>query len=129
MNDDKLLRRGLIGSAFAAVCCFTPFLVVVVAGVGLSAIVGWLDYALFPLLFASLGVVAQALWIRAGRPGRSPKNLAIVAAIVLSAVLFWLEFRYALRLAIGAAIAVAVYDQWLRKSATSVPAAVNSDTK
>ncbi|MBL4750362.1 MAG: mercury resistance system transport protein MerF, partial [Amylibacter sp.] len=58
MNDKKLLRRGLIGSVIAALCCFTPLLVLVFAGVGLSAFIGWLDYALFPLLFASLAIVA-----------------------------------------------------------------------
>lgn len=71
-----LLRRGLIGSVFAAICCFTPFLVLIVAGVGLSAIVGWLDYALFPMLFTSLSVVAYALWLEAGKLGRNPKSLS-----------------------------------------------------
>ena len=33
-----LLRRGLIGSVFAAICCFTPFLVLIVAGVGLLSL-------------------------------------------------------------------------------------------
>lgn len=120
MNDKTLLRRGLIGSVIAAICCFTPFLVVIVAGVGLSAIVGWLDYALFPLLFASLGVVAHAQWLRADRPGGCPKNLIITVVIVLSALLFWLEFRYALRLSMAAALAVALYAVWLRRGAASV---------
>ena len=40
MNDKALLRRGLTGSVIAAICCFTPLLVVVFAGVGLSALVG-----------------------------------------------------------------------------------------
>ncbi len=119
MTDNKMLKRGLIGSLIAAICCFTPFLVLIVAGVGLSAIVGWLDYALFPLLFASMGVVAQSLWIRAGRPGRSPRTLLITIAIALSALLFWLEFRYALRLSVAAAIAVAIYGYWLDRSANS----------
>ena len=66
-----MLKWGLGGALFAALCCFTPLLVVVVAGVGLSAITGWLDYALFPLLFFCLAVVAQALWLRAGRVGSS----------------------------------------------------------
>lgn len=39
----------------------------------------------------------------------------IVAAVVaLSALLFWLEFRYALRIAIAAAVAVAAYAYYLR---------------
>ncbi len=116
MNDDKLLRRGLIGSVIAAICCFTPLLVVLVAGVGLSALVGWLDYALFPMLFASLGVVAHALWIRAGRPGASPRNAIVIAVVALSLLLFWLQFRYALRISVGAALAVALYGFWLSRS-------------
>ena len=56
MNDKKLLRTGLAGSIIAAICCFTPALVVLVGFVGLSAIIGWLDYGLFPLLFASMGL-------------------------------------------------------------------------
>ena len=39
MNDSKLLRTGSIGTAIAAICCFTPVLVVVVGFAGLSAIV------------------------------------------------------------------------------------------
>ena len=114
-----LLRRGLIGSVFAAICCFTPFLVLIVAGVGLSAIVGWLDYALFPMLFTSLSVVAYALWLEAGKLGRNPKIPLIVLAVVLSALLFWLEFRFALRISVAAALAVAGYALWLRKSGSS----------
>ncbi len=116
MNDDKMLKRGLVASVIAAICCFTPFLVFIVAGVGLSAYIGWLDYALFPLLFAALGVVVQALWLRAGRPGRNPRSIAIAATIVLSALLFWLQFRFALRLSIAAMLAVGLYELWLRRA-------------
>jgi len=117
MNQNKQLRRGTIGAIVAAICCFTPLLVIIVAGVGLSAITGWLDYALFPLLFASLGIMAHALWMQAGRPGRCPRNLIIAGVVVLSALLFWLEFRFALRLSIGAALALVLYAVWLRRAA------------
>ena len=127
MNDKTLLRRGLIGSVIAAICCFTPFLVVIVAGVGLSAVVGWLDYALFPLLFASLGVVAHALWLQAGRHGRCPKNLIIAVVIALSVLLIWLEFRYALRISVAAALGVAAYALWLRRATASSPAIEETD--
>lgn len=127
MSEDKLLRRGLTGSVIAAICCFTPLLVVLVAGAGLSAIVGWLDYALFPLLFASLGVVAHALWLQAGRPGRCPKNLIVVAVVVLSGLLFWLEFRYALRISVAAALTVAGYAIWLRRAGTAGPVPTETD--
>jgi mercuric ion transport protein len=118
MNDDKMLKRGLIGSIFAAICCFTPFLVFIVAGVGLSAYIGWLDYALFPLLFASLGVVAHALWLRAEKPGPCPKNVIIAAVIAVTALLFWLEFRYALRISIAAMLAVAIYAFVMHRAAS-----------
>ena len=127
MSEDKLLRRGLIGSVIAAICCFTPLLVVVVAGAGLSALVGWLDYALFPMLFASLGVVAHAMWLRAGQPGRCPKNLIVAAVVALSALLFWLEFRFALRISVAAALAVAGYALWLRRAGASKAVPVKID--
>lgn len=116
MSQNSLLRRGLIGSVIAAICCFTPLLVVVFVGAGLSALVGWLDYALFPLLFASLGVVAHALWLQVGKPGPCPRNLIVVIVVALSLLLFWLEFRFALRLSVAAALAVAAYGFWLRRA-------------
>ncbi len=68
MNDRKLLRTGIAGSAIAAICCFTPALVVLVAAVGLSAIVGYLDYVLFPALAFFLGLTGYALYRRSNRP-------------------------------------------------------------
>ena len=108
-NPDRLLKWGLGGAVFAALCCFTPLLVVVVAGVGLSALTGWLDYALFPLLFFCLAVVAQALWLRAGRVGPNPKLWATAIAAALSILIIWIEFRFALRITVGAFVAVGVY--------------------
>lgn len=46
----RLHRTGIVGAVVAAVCCFTPLLVILVSGVGLSALVGYLDYVLFPAL-------------------------------------------------------------------------------
>jgi len=113
-KDKKLLRVGSIGTAFAAICCFTPALVVLVSFGGLSAIVGWLDYGLFPILFASMGLVAYALYLRSGRKGPSPTVVIVAAVVALSALLFWFEFRYALRISIAATLAVAAYAYYLR---------------
>ena len=57
-----LLKTGIIGSVIAALCCFTPVLVILFAALGLSAVVAYLDYVLFPLLgfFLLLVVVAIA---------------------------------------------------------------------
>ncbi len=114
MNDRKLLRTGSLGAAIAAICCFTPALVVLLGFAGLSVIVGWLDYGLFPVLFASMGLVAYALYLRSSREGPSPTVAIVVAVGALSALLFWLEFKYALRVSIAAAIAVAAYAYYLR---------------
>lgn len=126
-DDRRLLRGGLIGSVIAALCCFTPILVVLIAGVGLSALVGWLDYALFPMLFGSLGVVAYALWLQAGRLGLNPKPVIIALVVVLSALLFWLEFRFALRISVAAALGVTGYAFWLRRVGKSAPAPVDRE--
>ncbi len=64
---DKLLGTGITGSVIAAICCFTPALVVLVTAVGLSAIVGYLDYVLFPALAFFLGLTGYALYRRSKR--------------------------------------------------------------
>jgi chromate transport protein ChrA len=114
MKDRNFLRSGSIGAAIAAICCFTPALVVLLGFAGLSAVVGWLDYGLFPILFASMGLVAYALYLRSGRKGPAPTVVIVVAVAAFSALLFWLEFRYALRISIAAAVAVAGYAYYLR---------------
>ena len=97
------------------ICCFTPVLVVLAAAVGLSALVGWLDYALFPALFSFLGVTAYALYLRAGRAGPPPKAAIVAAVIGLSALIIWLDFRLALPLSLAAAAALAGYGLYLRR--------------
>jgi len=58
---DKLLKTGVVGTIIAAPCCFTPLLVVLLGAVGLSAMLGWLDYVLLPSLAIFVGVTAYAL--------------------------------------------------------------------
>ncbi len=115
-KEKKLLRTGLVGSAVAAVCCFTPILVVALAGAGLSAIVGWLDYGLFPALFAFLGITAYALYLRAGRVGPSPKGAILAGVVLLSLLIIWLDFRFALRISLVGAAAVAGYALYLHRA-------------
>ena len=116
-KDKKLLGTGSVGAAIAAICCFTPALVLLVGFAGLSAFIGWLDYGLFPMLFASMGLVAYALYLRSGRKGWSPTVVIVATTVALSALLFWFEFRYALRISIAAALAVAAYAYYLRAAA------------
>jgi mercuric ion transport protein len=62
MTNKSLLRLGIVGSVVVALCCFTPVLVLLVGVIGLSVVVGWLDYILFPTLFFFLGLTGYALW-------------------------------------------------------------------
>lgn len=64
METGRLLKTGIIGSTVAALCCFTPLLVVLLGAVGLSAVVGWLDYVLLPALAGFLAITGYALWKR-----------------------------------------------------------------
>ena len=62
MESKNLLRFGVIGTMIAALCCFTPVLVILFTAVGLSWVVGYLDYVLFPALFIFIGIAVYALW-------------------------------------------------------------------
>jgi len=64
MNNDRLLGIGMTGTVVAMICCFTPLLVIFLAAVGLSGIVGWLDYVLFPALALFIAITIYALWKR-----------------------------------------------------------------
>lgn len=64
MNDKTLLTTGIVGTILAALCCFTPVLVVLLSVVGLSAAIGYLDLVLFPALALFAGITVYALWRR-----------------------------------------------------------------
>jgi len=64
MKDSTILGTGITGSVIAAICCFTPVLVILLGAVGLSAWLGRLDYVLFPALALFLGITAYGLWRR-----------------------------------------------------------------
>ena len=65
-EKDTLLRSGIAGTAVAAVCCFTPVLVVLLGAIGLSAWLGWLNFVLFLTLVFFLALTGYALWRRRG---------------------------------------------------------------
>ena len=64
--NKPLLTVGIIGSVIAALCCFTPILVILFGVLGISALVGYLDYVLFPLLGLFLIVIIVALVTKRG---------------------------------------------------------------
>ena len=66
-RDRKFMGIGGAGAAVAALCCFTPLLVVSLGALGLSGLVGWwLDLILFPALgfFVMLLGYGIYLWRR-----------------------------------------------------------------
>jgi mercuric ion transport protein len=62
MSNKGCVCTGAVGSVIAAICCFTPVLVVVLSGLGLATWLAYADYILFPLLFASLALLAFGLY-------------------------------------------------------------------
>ncbi len=64
MDEKKLLKVGIIGTVIAALCCFTPVLVIMLGVVGLSAFTGYLDLVLFPALGIFVLLTVFALWRR-----------------------------------------------------------------
>lgn len=64
MKDKTILTAGIAGAGIAALCCFTPVLVILLGAVGLSAWLGWLDHVLLPALVLFLGIIAYGLWRR-----------------------------------------------------------------
>ena len=63
----KLIETGIVGTVIAALCCFTPVLVVLLGAVGLSAWLGWLDYVLLPALAFFVALTVYAVWRRQRR--------------------------------------------------------------
>ncbi len=64
MNDDTLVKTGIAGGVLAALCCATPILVIILGGIGLSALAAKADYVLIPVLIASVALVGIGLYRR-----------------------------------------------------------------
>ena len=61
MRDSRLLGTGIAGTVVSMLCCFTPLLVFILGGIGLSAWLGWLDWVLFPAMAVFAGITVYAL--------------------------------------------------------------------
>ena len=77
MTHKKLLCTGAAGSVVAALCCFTPLLVVVFAAAGVSAWLGWIDYVLFPALAIFLAITAYAVYAGMRKPKSVEREKAV----------------------------------------------------
>ncbi len=64
MNDPALIKTGIVGAVIAAICCATPILVLALGAVGLSALTGYLDYVLLPVLALCIGMIAVGVYKR-----------------------------------------------------------------
>ena len=64
MSPKSLLKVGVVGTVIAALCCFTPVLVILFGAVGLAAVVGYLDIVLLPALAFFVLLTVYALWRR-----------------------------------------------------------------
>ena len=64
MKNSTLLKTGVTCTCVTALCCVTPVLVILLGTVGLSALVGYLDYVLLPALCVFIGITAYALIVR-----------------------------------------------------------------
>lgn len=70
-SDRKLLLTGIVGTVVAVLCCFTPILVVLMGAVGLSAVLGWIDYVLLPALAFFIALTVYAVWRRQRHQGNT----------------------------------------------------------
>lgn len=73
-SSNGLLKVGLIGTVIAALCCFTPVLVVLFGAVGLAAVVGYLDFVLLPALGIFILLTIYALWRKNARNTQLQRN-------------------------------------------------------
>ncbi len=58
----RMIVGGVAGSVIAALCCFTPVLVVLFGLLGLSAWLGWADYVLMPALVFFVLLTGYAIY-------------------------------------------------------------------
>ena len=63
---NKLLGFGIGGTTFAALCCFTPMLPVILGALGLTGLLSivYNDAVLLPILAGFLILTGYALWLK-----------------------------------------------------------------
>jgi mercuric ion transport protein len=83
MSSNRLIWTGVAGAAVAAICCFTPALVVVLGGIGLSAWLAWADKLVLPAAAVFIAIAVLGFYrLRHGsgrvvcgdRSDRGPEN-------------------------------------------------------
>jgi len=61
MLRSRLLATAIIGLILSMLGCVTPALVALLAAVGISGSVGWLDYVLLPAMAVSAALTVYAI--------------------------------------------------------------------
>lgn len=62
MNDSALIKTGIVGAVIAVICCATSIFVIALGAVGLSALTGYLDAVLLPVLTLSIGLLGYGFY-------------------------------------------------------------------
>lgn len=73
MTPQSRIRTGAIGSVVAAICCFTPLLVIALPAIGLAAWLNWIDIPLFAALAGFLTMLLHGLYLRRAAGKSAPK--------------------------------------------------------
>jgi len=69
LAQNRLLATGIIGFIVSMLGCLTPVLVALLAALGVSGSMGWLDYLLLPAMAIFAGLAGYALVCRRRRDG------------------------------------------------------------
>jgi mercuric ion transport protein len=71
MAPNRLLATGIMGFVLSMLSCVTPALFAVLAAMGASGSVGWLDYVLLPAMAVFAGFTIYGLMCRRRRANES----------------------------------------------------------
>jgi mercuric ion transport protein len=74
LAQNRLLATGIIGFVVSMLGCVTPVLVALLAALGASGSMGWLDYVLLPAMAVFAALAGYALVCGRRRHGLPPVN-------------------------------------------------------
>ena len=74
MARNRLLVTGIVGFVVSMLGCVTPGLVLLLAAVGISGSMGWLDYVLLPAMAIFAALVVYAIVAHRHRQQTSIQN-------------------------------------------------------
>ena len=63
-RGNRLITTGVIGTITAVICCVTPVLVILTSAIGLAAVIGYLDFVLFPAMAVFVTLIGYGWCIK-----------------------------------------------------------------